>query len=176
MTDSRYPVGRYQFPEHVTSEDRSRWTQEIREAPAKMRDAIARLSPDQLETPYREGGWTVRQVVHHLVDSHMNSYIRFRLALTEDQPTVKSYNEAAWAELPDAKSADVELSLSLLESLHARWVLLLDTLTPEQFQRTFLHPELGPMTLDRNLALYAWHGRHHVAHVQLVRNASASGA
>src|SRR5260370_890220 len=124
---------------------------------------------EQLDTPYRPGGWTVRQVVHHVPDSHMNSYMRFRLALTEEQPAVKGYDEAAWAKLSDAQSAPVELSLALLDSLHRRWVVLLESLSPEQWKRTFQHSELGPVSLERNLALYAWHGKHHVAHITGLR-------
>jgi hypothetical protein len=141
----------------------------IAETPAKLRAAVAGLTDQQLDTPYRPGGWTVRQVVHHVPDSHMNSYMRFRLALTEEQPAIKGYDEAAWAKLPDAQSAPVEISLSLLDTLHRRWVMLLESLTPEQWKRTFLHSELGPVSLERNLALYAWHGKHHVAHITGLR-------
>ncbi len=125
--------------------------------------------PPSSTPPTAPGGWTVRQVVHHLPDSHINSYCRFRLALTEDSPAIKGYNEARWAQLPDAASAPVEVSLALLESLHRRWVLLLRAMSPADFARTFQHSELGPVTLDRNLALYAWHGDHHVAHITSLR-------
>lgn len=138
-----------------------------------MREAVHGLVEAELETPYREGGWTVRQVAHHVVDSHMNSYVRFRLALTENTPVIKPYLEGRWAELPDARSAPVELSLSMLEGLHARWMLLLRSLTAEDWARSFRHPERGLMTLEKNLALYAWHGKHHVAHVLLVRGKTA---
>lgn len=171
MTDPRYPVGRFAFPDNVTPEHRQQWLHEIAATPANMRQAVSGLSDAQLDTPYREGGWTVRQVVHHIADSHMNSYVRFRLALTEDGPTIKPYFEDRWANLPDAKAAPVELSLSLLETMHARWMILLESLTPDDLARTFHHPERGPMTLEKNLALYAWHGRHHVAHVLSVKNA-----
>jgi uncharacterized damage-inducible protein DinB len=134
-----------------------------------LRSAVADLNEDQLATPYRPGGWNVRQVVHHLPDSHLNSYIRFRLALTEDNPVVKPYQEAAWAELHDARSAPIELSLALLESLHQRWALLLRSLSERDFARTFQHPELGQLTLAWNLGLYAWHGRHHLAHITNLR-------
>jgi uncharacterized damage-inducible protein DinB len=127
------------------------------------------LSAQQLDTPYREGGWTVRQVVHHVPDSHLNSYIRFKLALTEEDPTIRPYMEDRWAELPEAKTAPIELSLSLLEDLHKRWMLMLRAIQPAEWKRTFRHPEIGPMTLEKNLALYAWHGRHHVAHVTALR-------
>jgi uncharacterized damage-inducible protein DinB len=127
------------------------------------------LTDEQLDTPYRSGGWTVRQVVHHVPDSHLNSYVRFKLALTEDNPTIKPYEEGRWAELSDSNSTPVEVSLTLLESLHDRWVRLLRSLTPEQWKRTFRHPELGEMTLEKTLALYAWHGKHHVAHITELR-------
>ena len=127
------------------------------------------LSAQQLDTPYREGGWTVRQVVHHVPDSHLNSYIRFKLALTEEEPTIRPYMEDRWAELPEARTAPIELSLSLLEDLHKRWMLMLRAIQPAEWKRTFRHPEIGPMTLEKNLALYAWHGRHHVAHVTALR-------
>ena len=136
----------------------------------QMRSAVAGLNEGQLETPYRAGGWTVRQVVHHVADSHLNSYIRFRWTLTEDTPTIKAYDETRWAELPDAKTAPVEVSLKLLESLHVRWVYLLETLDDEAFKRSFVHPETGEeISLERNLALYAWHGRHHCAHITALR-------
>jgi len=134
-----------------------------------LRAALSGLSEEQLATPYRPGGWTLRQLAHHVPDSHMNSYVRFRLALTEDEPTIKPYLEDKWAELSDAQSAPVELSLSLLDALHARWILLLRSIADDGWQRTFRHPELGLMTLEKNLALYAWHGRHHVAHVTSLR-------
>ncbi len=171
--DPRYPLGKFAFPDHVTAETRTQWLSEVEETPAKLRQAVDGMSDRQLETPYREGGWTVRQVVHHLVDSHMNSYIRFRLALTEHEPTIKPYHEELWAELPDAKTAPVELSLSMLDALHARWMVLLRALTDQDLSRSFRHPERGLMTLEKNLALYAWHGRHHVGHVLLVKGLPA---
>jgi hypothetical protein len=130
-----------------------------------MRDAAAGLSEEQLNTPYRPGGWTVRQVIHHVPDSHINSYVRFRLALTEEEPIIKPYEENRWAELPDARTAPVELSLDLLEMLHRRWTLLLNDLGKAELAKAFRHPELGLVTLERNVALYAWHGRHHTAHI-----------
>lgn len=169
MEDLRYPIGRLQYDGSSTEERRREWIDQIAEAPAKLRAATANLHREQLDTPYRPGGWTVRQLIHHVPDSHLNSYIRFRLALTEDEPTIKTYHEDRWAELPDARSAPVEPSLTLLESLHERWVMLLRSMTAEQFGRTFRHPELGTMTLDKNVALYAWHGRHHVAHITSLR-------
>ena len=164
--DLRYPIGRFRPPEHVTAEDRREWIAEIERAPARLRSAVAGLSNEQLDTPYRPGGWTVRQVVHHLPDSHMNSYVRFRLALTEDEPVIKPYLEDLWATLPDAATAPPGMSLDLLDALHRRWVALLNSLTPEQLQRTFRHPELGLRTLEWNLGLYAWHCRHHLAHIE----------
>jgi uncharacterized damage-inducible protein DinB len=167
--DLQYPIGRFEFPREVSGEDRARFIQEIAETPANLRAAVTGLSAEQLDTPYRPGGWTVRQVVHHIPDSHMNSYVRFRLALTEDEPTIKPYDEARWAELPDSRTARIETSLALLESLHERWVLLLRSLSPTDLSRQFRHPELGVVSLERNLALYAWHGRHHVAHITSLR-------
>jgi hypothetical protein len=138
--------------------------------PARIREAVAGLSDEQLDTPYREGGWTVRQVIHHVPDSHLNAYIRLKLALTEDRPTIKPYDEARWAELIDSRDTPPEVSLALLESLHARWNTLLRSLREEDFQRSFLHPEQQEtFTLDGLIAMYSWHGRHHVAHVTALR-------
>jgi len=169
LPDLRYPIGPFVYRGESTKAERRESLARIEAAPARLRAAVAGLSAAQLDTEYRPGGWTVRQVVHHLPDSHLNSYCRFRLALTEETPAVKGYDEARWADLPDARSGPVEVSLDLLESLHHRWVLLLRSLTPLDFARTFLHSELGPVTLDRNLALYAWHGDHHVAHITSLR-------
>ncbi len=163
--DLQYPIGRFEWRGASSDDDRNRYIVEIDQAPRRLRAAVAGLTDAQLDTPYRPGGWTVRQVVHHVPDSHMNSYVRFRLALTEDAPTIKPYDESRWAELSDARTAPIEISLALLESLHARWVLLLRNLKPSDFAQEFRHPELGTVSLDRNLALYAWHGRHHVAHI-----------
>jgi hypothetical protein len=142
---------------------------QIDEAPAKMRAAVKGLSTEQLNTPYRPGGWTVRQVVHHLPDSHMNAFMRFRWALTEEDPTIKPYDQERWAQLEDSQKAPAEISLTLLEALHQRWVMLLRSLKPRDFARTFRHPELGVVSLEKNLSLYAWHGRHHVAHITSLR-------
>ncbi|MBI4641727.1 MAG: bacillithiol transferase BstA [Candidatus Tectomicrobia bacterium] len=169
MTDLRYPIGEFKIEGDITHEQRQKLIDEIASTPAKVRSAVERLSQEQLDTPYRPGGWTVRQVVHHLADSHLNSYTRFRLALTEEEPTIKPYDQARWAELDDARMAPVEISLALLEALHRRWVLLLRSLTPGDFARTFLHPELGIVTLDATLRLYEWHGRHHTAHITSLR-------
>ena len=167
--DPRYPVGNYAPPKEVTPELRTAAIEEIAGAPAKIRAALTGLNDSQIDTPYREGGWTVRQVVHHVADSHINAYIRFRFALTETEPTIKPYAEADWAKLDDAAHAPTEVSVHLLESLHDRWVRLLGSLKPQDFARTFRHPEHGVRTLDWMLFLYAWHGRHHTAHITELR-------
>lgn len=167
--DPRYPVGQYTPPPDVTPALRHQAISTIAEAPAKLRAAAEGLNDQQLNTPYREGGWTVRQVLHHVPDSHMNAYVRLRLALTEQEPTIKPYEEARWAELEDAKSAPIDVSLALLDSLHERWVRLWKSLKPEDFARTFRHPDHGQRTVDWLLFLYAWHGRHHTAHVTQLR-------
>ena len=169
MSDPRYPIGKFQVLDHPDDNMRIEFIQRIADAPSEVKAAVQGLTEEQLDTPYREGGWTVRQVVHHLPDSHINSYVRFRLALTEDEPTIKPYNERLWAELFDARTAPVALSLQLLESLHERWVMLLRSLKPSDFSRTFRHPEHGARNLDWLLQLYAWHGRHHVAHITSLR-------
>jgi hypothetical protein len=168
MEDLKYPVGPYQLPHTIAPQERRSWLDEIAATPRHLRAAVAGLSESQLDTPYRPGGWTVRQVVHHVPDSHMNCLIRIKFALTENQPTIKPYDEALWAELPDAK-APIETSLVLLEMLHARMMSLLEGLTEAQWKRTFVHPELGVRNLDQTMSLYAWHGRHHVAHVTRLR-------
>ena len=166
MSDPRYPIGPFQWSGVATAAERAVWIEEIAQAPAQLRSAIAGLTEPQLDTPYRAGGWTIRQVAHHLADSHINSYVRFRLALTEESPTIKPYDEKRWAELPDALSGPVEPSLALLEALHARWVRLLRSLSPGDWDRVFIHPEHGaPSSLSRTLAVYAWHGRHHIAQI-----------
>ena len=170
MTDPRYPVGKY-VPEASPDASTLRaWIDQVAAAPEVLRSAVRGLDDAQLDTPYREGGWTLRQVAHHVPDSHLNAYVRFKLALTEDVPLIKTYDESRWAELPDARAGAVEVSLVLLERLHERWVRLLRAMTAEDFARTFRHPDVeGPMTLTRLLGLYAWHGRHHVAHVTETR-------
>lgn len=167
--DLRYPIGSFKLEGTPTDDDVRRSIDEIAEAPARLRAAVEGLSAKQLDTPYRPDGWTVRQVVHHVPDSHLNSYCRFKLALTEDEPTIKPYHEDRWAELEDSRATPIEVSLALLESLHNRWVLLLKSLEPADFQRTFRHPEIGVVTLAQNVCLYAWHGRHHTAHVMSLR-------
>ena len=169
MNDPRFPIGKFHYEGPPSEEQREKFIADIAQTPISLRAAVDGLSEPQLDTPYREGGWTVRQVVHHVPDSHMNAYIRFKLALTEDEPTIKPYAEDRWAELADIKLAPVETSLALLESLHTRWVILLRSLKPEEWKRTFNHPEAGIMSLEKSLGLYAWHGKHHVAHVTELR-------
>jgi len=167
--DPRYPIGKFQWEEGLSDARRRELIEQIAEAPGKVRAAVAGFSEQQFDTPYREGGWTVRQLVHHLADSHLNAYVRFKLALTENEPTIKTYEQELWAETPDAKTAPAEISLSLLDSLHARWAMLLRALSAGDFARQFNHPEHGKMTLERLLGLYAWHGRHHTAHITGLR-------
>lgn len=149
--------------------DHPRMIGEVAETPGALRSAVAGLSRDQLETPYRPGGWTVKQVVHHLPDSHLNAYVRFKLALTEDEPAIKAYDEAKWAELSDSQRVPIDVSLDLLDSLHTRWVSLMRGMEAADFQRGLKHPERGFLTLSQLLGLYAWHGRHHVAHITALR-------
>jgi len=167
----RYPTGRFKRPSRsLESGERGRMIDSIARAPTELRDAIRGLSAAQLDTAYRPGGWTVRQVIHHVPDSHMNAFIRFKLALTEDMPTIKPYDEAAWANLPDARETPVETSLALLTALHERWVGLLRSMSSSDFSRQLNHPEWdAPLSLDSILALYAWHGAHHTAHVTSLR-------
>ena len=167
--DLRYPIGKFNWPASVTEAERSAHLDDLEAAPARLRGAVAGLTPAQLDTPYREGGWTVRQLAHHLPDSHMNSYVRFKLALTEDEPTIKTYEEARWAMLADSEKTPVETSLVLYESLHKRWLILLRSLSPADWSRKMRHPEWGAKSLDQILAQYAWHGKHHVAHITALR-------
>lgn len=169
MEELRYPIGRFEWKGEITPEQRQLWIEDIEGLPNKLREAVSGLTEAQLHEPYRPGGWTVRQVVHHMADSHMNSMIRFKLALTEQQPTIKPYDEAAWAELKDSSQAPIELSLVLLEQLHERWGRLLRSLHQEQWERNFVHPDSGVVRLDVNLGIYAWHGRHHTAHITELR-------
>jgi len=169
MSDLRYPIGKFEYAGSPTEQQRQAFIKEIEQAPAALRDAVKGLSPQQIEAPYREGGWTVRQVVHHVPESHMNAYVRFKLALTEDEPTIKPYMEDRWARLPDCQSTPIEVSLTLLDSLHDRFVRMLRLMKPEEWKRAFRHPELGVVPLEKNLALYAWHGKHHVAHITELR-------
>ncbi len=172
MTDHRYPIGKFSLPGEINDAQRKEWMNEIACFPQKLQAALADLTAEQLDTPYRPGGWTVRQVVHHLADSHMNSFMRFKLALTEDRPTIKPYLEANWAALVDAANAPIESSVQILEGLHQRWFLLLSSLSEEQFARVFIHPEhpgTGENRLEIALGIYAWHGLHHIAHITSLR-------
>jgi uncharacterized damage-inducible protein DinB len=168
IPDLRYPIGKFTTPTSTTAADRKVWIKDIAALPEQMRAMASGLPGELLDRPYRPGGWTVRQVVHHVADSHINSYVRYRLALTEDSPVVKGYDEAKWAELPDARTAPVDWSLAILEAVHRRWVGLLDKMTDADFAREFVHSERGPSSLATTLALYSWHGKHHLAHIRLV--------
>jgi uncharacterized damage-inducible protein DinB len=172
MTDLRYPIGEFSFQAPLTEDQRQKCLDDISHAPANLRAAVSGLSEDQLDTPYRPAGWSVRQVVHHVPDSHMNAYVRFKLALTEEEPTIKPYAEDRWAVLADTRTTPIEVSLMLLESLHTRWMRLLGSLAAADWKRTFRHPAIGLMNLDMALAHYAWHGRHHVAHITSLRERS----
>jgi uncharacterized damage-inducible protein DinB len=167
--DIRYPVGPCEWSAEVSAEEKRKHIRDIGELPARLREAVAELAPQHLDTPYREGGWSIRQIVHHIPDSHLNSYTRFKLALTEDQPTIKPYDEKLWAEMPDGRSAPVEISLDLVDALHRRWTLLLDNMTDADFERSLRHPELGALKLKSLLAGYGWHCRHHVAQIVATR-------
>lgn len=168
--DPRYPIGRFTPAEPYSPAERGASIAAIERLPDEMRQAVHGLTPGQLDTPYREGGWTVRQVVHHVPDSHLNAYMRFKLALTEDEPTIKPYEEALWAELPDSRTADPAISLALLDALHGRWTLVLRGMQEREFARRFRHPEHDALlSLDRVTAMYAWHGRHHLAHITGLR-------
>jgi hypothetical protein len=161
----RYPIGGPRRVETYTAQERSAAIEGIRRLPQSLRSAVAAFSEEQLETLYRPGGWTVRQLVHHVADSHMNAYVRVRVALTENWPTIIPYQETRWAELDDARAAAVSTSLDLLQALHARWVQLFASLHEQDWKRGYVHPENGRETLERVLVLYDWHGRHHTAHV-----------
>ena len=168
--DPRYPIGKFEKSMTVTKEIRGDCIKTIETLPSQLRKAVENLSEQQLDTPYRKGGWTVRQVIHHLPDSHINSYVRFKLALTEDNPKIKAYEEHLWAELPDTFKSPIDVSLNLLESLHTRWAILLRSLTDEQFEKTFQHPEWGKVNLSTSIAMYAWHSKHHLAHITELKN------
>lgn len=166
----RYPIGKFAVPETYTPDAIAEWKNDIKTLPSLLRQAVTGLSSEQLETPYRPGGWTIRQVVHHVADSHTNSIIRFKWALTEDNPTIKAYHEDLWAKLADYK-LPIEPSLIMLEGIHARLTALFESFTDEDWNRTFIHPESGAtISLKRNLALYSWHGRHHLAHIAQAKN------
>jgi uncharacterized damage-inducible protein DinB len=167
--DPRYPIGKFEMPAQVTPVRRQQAISEIASTPAKLRAAVRGLNDAQLDTPYREGGWTVRQVVHHVPDSHLNAYVRLKLALTEEKPTIKPYDEAAWAELADSKTAPIEVSQILLDSVHVRWDQIWKSLKQEDFGRKLIHPEHGERTVDWILFLYEWHGKHHTTHITELR-------
>lgn len=169
MSDLRYPIGPFEPPGRWSPRERREAIARIAETPARLRQAVTDLSDAQLDIPYRPGGWTVRQLVHHIPDSHLNGYVRFKLALTEDEPTIRPFDQERWAELSDS-TGPIDMSLALLDGLHRRWVLLLEDIPPEEWARTFHHPELGTLGLDALLSLYAWHGRHHVAHITSLRD------
>jgi len=169
--DPRYPIGK--FNGIYLEEQKPRYLNDIEQAPERLHAAVKGLTEAQLNTPYRDGGWTVRQVVHHVPDSHMNAFIRFKLALTEEEPTIKPYAEDRWARLGDVPATPVETSLCLLDCLHQRWLRLMRSLTDEEWKRTYRHPDLGVMTLEKTLAMYAWHGRHHEAHITELRKRMA---
>src|SRR5947207_9555435 len=158
--DLRYPIGEFKFEAPLTDDERQACMLKIEETPASMRAAVAGLNEEQLDTPYRPAGWNVRQVVHHVPESHLHAYTRFKLAITEDEPTIKPYFEDRWAELDDVRTTPPEISLALLENLHVRWVRLLHSIREEEWKRAFRHPDLGLVPLEKNLALYAWHGKH----------------
>jgi uncharacterized damage-inducible protein DinB len=171
MEHLKYPIGRYIAPEVVTIEQRAQWIADIEALPQLLRNAVANLTDSQLDTPYREEGWTLRQVVHHVADSHINAYTRYKLAATEDNPAIRPYIESRWAELPDAKHEPVEISLAILEAVHRRWVIHLKNMSNEDWNRTFFHPESKiTFRLDVNLGLYSWHGRHHLAHITTTKS------
>ena len=165
MSDPRFPIGKFHFEGTTDAAQKAKQIEDIEKAPAALRAAVQGLSPQQLNTPYRDGGWTVKQVVHHVPDSHVNAYVRFKLALTEDQPLIKTYDEDRWARTEEMGSTPIEVPLAFLDTLHDCFVRVLRSIKPEEWKRTFRHPELGVVSLERNLALYAWHGRHHVAHI-----------
>jgi uncharacterized damage-inducible protein DinB len=169
LDDPRYPIGRFRPPASSEPGTRSAHIETLRQLPALLRSAVNGLNDQKLDTPYREGGWTVRQVVHHVADSHANSYVRFKLALTEDWPTIKPYDEAAWANLADSRTLPIDGSLTMIEALHGRWVALLESLSDEDFEKGYNHPAMGRQNLATGLALYAWHSRHHTAHITSLR-------
>ncbi len=168
-SDPRYPIGNFVRPAVIDAEHLDGAIAILAALPENLRSAVNGLTDFQIDTPYREGGWTVRQLVHHVADSHMNAYVRTRLALTEDWPTIKPYEEKLWAELADARTLPVEVSLELLEPLHRRWVALLESLTAEQWKRGYNHPESGRQDLAQVISMYAWHSRHHAAHITALR-------
>ncbi len=166
----RFPIGKFDKRVEITNEVLKEWISEIEELPEQLLSATKNLNEEQLDTPYRPGGWTIQQVIHHIADSHINSFIRFKLALTEELPIIKPYEEVLWAELPDGKDMPIDVSLRLLKALHERWTVLLKSLTNEQLHRKFLHPDFGEVLLNTNIGIYAWHGKHHLAHITSLKN------
>ncbi|MBW1297462.1 YfiT family bacillithiol transferase [Aquimarina litoralis] len=167
----QYPIGKFECPKKITKEHIVNWIKDIEELPNKIEELVVDFTEEQLETPYRPGGWTARQVVHHIHDSHHNGYIRFKWALTEDMPVIKAYYEDRWAELFDTKSAPIELSLDLIKALHAKWVYFLKGLSSEDLEKSFIHPEGDvEISLAEDIGIYAWHSNHHLAHLQIVAN------
>lgn len=167
--DLRFPIGDFQISTEVTPEMREKFIRTIAELPLKIRAALRDLEDEQINTPYRPEGWTVRQLVHHIADSHINSFCRFKLGLSEDTPTIKPYDEASWAEMADVKNAPIDLSLGIIDGIHARWAMLLKSMSDEDFERKINHPQRGTMSLNSMLALYDWHSRHHTAHITNLR-------
>ncbi|WP_211258619.1 YfiT family bacillithiol transferase [Viridibacillus arvi] len=165
MMNERFPIGEFVCTEHISTEEIKSWLNEIRTLPMRLMEVVHHLSDEELEYTYREGSWTIRQIVHHIADSHMNAYIRFKLALTEENPIIKPYAEEKWAGLPDSKLSIVS-SLNIIESLHERWVHLIENVTDEQLKRAFIHPDSGIVSLEKNIGIYAWHGNHHLAHIK----------
>ena len=162
----KYPIGKFQWPNEPSMEDITGWIHEIEQFPEQLGQVVAQVSPELLQTPYRPDGWTVQQLVHHIADSHLNSYIRFKWALTEDAPTIKAYNEKTWAKTPEIEEAPIQVSVDLLKALHRRWVYILRQMQPSDWEKTFIHPESGKVYgLGATAALYAWHGKHHLAHI-----------
>jgi len=165
MVNERYPIGEFECEDIISMAQVAKWIEEIRVLPSQLSEVVSELSEEELNQPYRKNGWTIRQVVHHIADSHTNSYIRFKLALTEDAPTIKPYKQDEWAKLPDS-TMPISVSLKIIDSLHERWTYLLQSLTAEQLKRTFHHPDSGLVTLERNIGIYAWHGQHHLAQIR----------
>lgn len=168
LDSQRFPIGPFSPQPELSREDRERLIKELGDFPGTFRTAVEGLSDEELETPYREGGWTLRQVVHHVPDSHLQGYVRFKLAMTEEVPEIRTYRQGPWGETEDARTAPVGYSLGILEALHRRWAFFLRSLSAEDFARTYLHPDMGELSLAKTLQLYVWHGRHHLAHIRLV--------
>jgi len=177
IENQRYPIGQFEYGKTYSEEELQQAIKKLEEFPARLKKLVTGMKDEQLDTPYREGGWTVRQVIHHIADSHMNAYIRFKLALTEDKPTIKPYNEKAWAEMIDARTLAPSVSLSMLAAIHERWTTILKAMKPEDFNRSFFHPEnMRFHELSELVAMYAWHSDHHYEHVSLVRKITPSSS